>query len=111
MRFLIGHSKVSAAEKFLSFGCVRTEHRLVSAHINSIINVAWCFGHGILLDPAPPVRSGSPAHRAVARSTRPPWQERLPPSRAGPDPRARRYCAGLACRASTALPSPIDASG
>src|SRR5215471_12059348 len=51
MRFLIGHCKVSAAEKFLSFGCVRTEHRLVPAHINRIINVAWCFGHGVLLDP------------------------------------------------------------
>jgi hypothetical protein len=51
MRFLIGHCKVSAAEKLLSFGCVRTEHRLVSAYINRIINVAWCFGHGILLDP------------------------------------------------------------
>src|ERR1700757_1146350 len=51
MRFLIGHCKVSAAEKFLSFGCVRTEHRLVSAYINRIINVAWCFGHGILFDP------------------------------------------------------------
>src|SRR5215471_11346452 len=51
MRFLIGHRKVSAAEKFLSFGCVRSEHRLVSAYINRIINVAWCFGHGILLDP------------------------------------------------------------
>src|SRR5215468_11096886 len=51
MRFLIGHCKVNAAEEFLSFGCVRTEHRLVSAYINRIINVAWCFGHGILLDP------------------------------------------------------------
>src|SRR5262245_27540107 len=51
MRFLIGHCKVSAAEKFLSFGCVRAEHRLVSAYINRIINVAWCFGHGILLNP------------------------------------------------------------
>jgi hypothetical protein len=51
MRFLIGHYKVNAAEEFLSFGCVRTEHRLVSAYINRIINVAWCFGHGILLDP------------------------------------------------------------
>src|SRR5262245_23619165 len=36
MRFLIGHCKVSAAEKFLSFGCVRTEHRLVSAYIAPI---------------------------------------------------------------------------
>jgi hypothetical protein len=51
MRFLIGHCKFTAAEEFLSFGCVRTEHRLVSAYINRIINVAWCFGHGILLDP------------------------------------------------------------
>ena len=51
MPFLIGHCKVSAAEKFLSFGCVRPEHRLVSSYINRIINVAWCFGHGILLDP------------------------------------------------------------
>src|SRR3979411_3260290 len=51
MRFLIGHCKVNAAEKFLSSGCVRTERRLVSAYINRIINVAWCFGHGILLDP------------------------------------------------------------
>ena len=51
MRFLIGHCKVNAAEEFLSFGCVRTERRLVSAYINRIINVAWCFGHGILLDP------------------------------------------------------------
>jgi len=51
MRFLIGHCEVNAAEEFLSFGCVRTEHRLVSAYINRIINVAWCFGHGILLDP------------------------------------------------------------
>jgi hypothetical protein len=51
MRFLIGHYKVKAAEEFLSFGCVRTEHRLVSAYIDRIINVAWCFGHGILLDP------------------------------------------------------------
>jgi hypothetical protein len=51
MRFLIGHYKLKAAEEFLSFGCVRTEHRLVSAYINRIINVAWCFGHGILLDP------------------------------------------------------------
>ena len=48
MRFLIGHYKVNAAEEFLSFGCVRTEHRLVSAYINRIINVAWCFGHGIV---------------------------------------------------------------
>ena len=32
MRFLIGHCKVSAAEKFLSFGCVRSEHYLVSAY-------------------------------------------------------------------------------
>src|SRR5882757_10831190 len=46
-----GHYKVNAAEEFLSFGCFRTEHRLVSAYINRIINVAWCFGHGILLDP------------------------------------------------------------
>src|SRR5882724_9424994 len=51
MRFLTGHYKVNAAEEFLSFGCFRTEHRLVSAYINRIINVAWCFGHGILLDP------------------------------------------------------------
>jgi hypothetical protein len=51
MRFLIGHCKVNAAEEFLSFGCVRTERRLVSAYMNRIINVAWCFGHGILLDP------------------------------------------------------------
>jgi hypothetical protein len=51
MRFLIGHCKVNAAKEFLSFGCVRAEHRLVSAYINRIINVAWCFGHGILLDP------------------------------------------------------------
>src|SRR5262245_34365540 len=51
MRFLIGHCKVNAAEEFLSFGCVRTEHRLVSAYINRIINVACCFGHAILLDP------------------------------------------------------------
>jgi hypothetical protein len=42
---------LNAAEEFLSFGCVRTKHRLVSAYINRIINVAWCFGHGILLDP------------------------------------------------------------
>src|SRR5258708_25202063 len=46
MRFLTGHYKVNAAEEFLSFGCFRTEHRLVSAYINRIINVAWCFGHG-----------------------------------------------------------------
>src|SRR5258708_13932687 len=51
VRFLTGHYKVNAAEEFLSFGCFRTEHRLVSAYINRIINVAWCFGHGILLDP------------------------------------------------------------
>jgi hypothetical protein len=51
MRFLIGHCKFNAAEEFLSFGCVRTEHRLVSAYINRIINVVWCFGHGNLLDP------------------------------------------------------------
>src|SRR5258705_11716840 len=44
MRFLVGHCKVNAAEEFLSFGCVRTERRLVSAYINRIINVAWCFG-------------------------------------------------------------------
>src|SRR5712671_4646840 len=46
MRFLTGHYKVNAAEEFLSFECFRTEHRLVSAYINRIINVAWCFGHG-----------------------------------------------------------------
>ena len=51
MRFLIRHSKVNAAEEFLSFGCVCAERRLVSADINRIINVALCFGHGILLDP------------------------------------------------------------
>src|SRR6266436_10276439 len=51
MRFLTGYYKVNAAEEFLSFGCFRTEHRLVSAYINRIINVACCFGHGILLDP------------------------------------------------------------
>ena len=51
VRFLIGHCKVNAAKEFLSFGCIRTEHRLVSAYVNRIINVAWCFGHGILLDP------------------------------------------------------------
>src|SRR4030081_42905 len=51
MRFLVGHCKVNAAEEFLSFGCVRTERRLVSDYINRIINVAWCVGHGILLDP------------------------------------------------------------
>src|SRR6267378_2012950 len=39
MRFLTGHYKVNAAEEFLSFGCFRTEHRLVSAYINRIINV------------------------------------------------------------------------
>ena len=44
MRFLIGHCKLNAAEEFLSFGCVRTEHRLVSAYINRIINVAWSSG-------------------------------------------------------------------
>jgi len=44
-------AKVDAAKKFLSFGCVRTEHRLVPAYIDRIINVARCFGHGILLDP------------------------------------------------------------
>jgi hypothetical protein len=40
VRFLIGHSEVNAAEEFLSFGCVRTERRLVSADINRIVNVA-----------------------------------------------------------------------
>ncbi|MGY3618239.1 hypothetical protein ACVJGD_004435 [Bradyrhizobium sp. USDA 10063] len=51
MCFLIGHFKIIAAEKFLSVECVRAEHRLVSAHINSITNVGRRFGHGILLDP------------------------------------------------------------
>jgi hypothetical protein len=51
MCFLIGHSEVNAAEEFLSFGGIRTECRLVSADINPIINIALCFGHGILLDP------------------------------------------------------------
>src|SRR5262245_51558667 len=67
MRFLIGHCKVNAAEEFLSFGCVRTEHRLVSAYINRIIDVAWRFGHGILLDPEASIVSVSTgATRAIA---------------------------------------------
>jgi hypothetical protein len=76
MRFLIGHYKVNAAEEFLFFGCVRTEHRLVSAYINRIINVAWCFGHGILLDPEasilcpfqPVLQGGQLGDNAAARS-------------------------------------------
>jgi hypothetical protein len=53
MCFLVGHNEVNAAEEFLSLGCIRTECRLVSADINCIVNVALCFGHGILLDPKP----------------------------------------------------------
>jgi len=53
MCFLIGHGEVNAAEEFLSLGGIRTECRLVSAEINCIVNVALCFGHGILLDPKP----------------------------------------------------------
>src|SRR6266566_6996911 len=76
MRFLTGHYKVNAAEEFLSFGCFRTEHRLVSAYINRIINVAWCFGHGILLDPEagilcpfqPVLQGGNLRDNAAARS-------------------------------------------
>src|SRR5437899_6272671 len=61
MRFLIGHCKVNAAEEFHSFGCVRTEHRLVSAYINRIINVAWCFGHSILLVPEASIQGSDSA--------------------------------------------------
>ena len=76
MRFLTRHYKVNAAEEFLSFGCFRTEHRLVSAYINRIINVAWCFGHGILLDPEagilcpfqPVLQGGNLRDNAAARS-------------------------------------------
>jgi hypothetical protein len=53
MRVLIGHSEVNAAEEFLSFGCVRTERRLVPADIDFVVNVALCFGHVTLLDPKP----------------------------------------------------------
>jgi hypothetical protein len=53
MCFLIGHGEVNAAEEFLPLGGIRTECRLVSADMNCIVNVALCFGHGILLDPRP----------------------------------------------------------
>jgi hypothetical protein len=66
MRFLIGHSYVNAAEEFLSFGCVRTERRFVSADINRIINVALCFGHGILLDPRVYCAHGRGGHSPLA---------------------------------------------
>ena len=51
MRFLIGHSKINATEEFLSPRCLRTERRLAVADMNRIINVALCFGYGILLYP------------------------------------------------------------
>ena len=50
---MLPHWTVNAAEEFLSLGGIRTECRLVSADINCIVNVALCFGHGILLDPKP----------------------------------------------------------
>jgi hypothetical protein len=51
MRFLIGHSEINATEEFLSPRCLRTERRLAVPDMNRIINVALCFGHGILLYP------------------------------------------------------------
>ena len=51
MRFLIGHIEINATEEFLSPRGVRTERRLAVADMNRIINVALCFGHGILLYP------------------------------------------------------------
>jgi hypothetical protein len=47
----------------------------VSAYINRIINVAWCFGHGILLDPEASIVSIQRAYKAailVQRQVRPP---------------------------------------
>ena len=51
MRFLIGHGEINATEEFLSSRCLRTKRRLAVADMNRIINVALCFGRGILLYP------------------------------------------------------------